>query len=391
MKIIFALSLITINLIGCTSAPPIYQPSKEYQANTLLFDSHFPNYSDYVLETEEDIFYIDKAVAAKARNLIFRRNNLKNKSQELVDFLFDEEYINLQYDDSANYTAQEAIENKRANCITLTILAFSLAKHSQILAQFQDVDVPEYWNRTGQYSLLTGHVNLVLKSPQVNFRDDSINLFSQNTYVVDFDPLINSQKFPSRYVNKTWVMAMFYNNKGAQALMHGNQGLAYAYFKQAVTVASDYAPSWVNLAVLFRQNSLLDKAKNIYEHAINLDPKNYAAISNLAIVLRKLNNSQQADELMKKLHKIRYKNPFYHKALGDNALYQKRYELAKEYYEQAIELDDQKHEFYYGLAKAYVGLNNKAKAKKLLDKAMRLNNYVDINEIYLAKSHLLSR
>lgn len=383
--ILFMLAL----LKGCSVQPVIYQPLHQYNPKNLLLDDEFAEFSQYQIETEKNIFYIEPSVSRTARNLLVRHNDLKAQSQQLIDYLFDEKYINLQYDDAANYTAQEAIENKRANCITLTILAYALANKAQMFAKFQDVEVPEYWNRTGQYSLLTGHVNLVLNNPTVNFRNESINIFNQNAYTIDFDPLINSQKFPSRVVSKNWVVGMFYNNKGAQALMRGNKYLAYAYFREAAIVAPNYAPSWVNLAVLYRQNSLLNEAKKTYEHAINLDMENYAAISNLAILLRKTGDIVKADELSKRLHDIRFKNPFYHKALGDNALYREQYVTAKKHYLQAIELDDRKHDFYYCLAKAYIGLGEHKKAKKLLKKAIKLNDYPDIDDIYIAKSLLL--
>ncbi len=61
-------------------------------------------------------------------------------------------------------TAAQAYHSKSANCMSLTIMAYAMATHAGMNVAFQEVDIPEYWVRNGKYSLLTGHVNLLVKS-----------------------------------------------------------------------------------------------------------------------------------------------------------------------------------------------------------------------------------
>lgn len=88
--------------------------------------------------------------------------------------------------------AQDAYNQKTANCISLTILAYSLAELAGLDAEFQDVRVPEYWVRNGDYNMLSGHVNLQIKRPK---QVSSLLLFDSKGIEVDFDPFIQKQNF----------------------------------------------------------------------------------------------------------------------------------------------------------------------------------------------------
>ena len=50
------------------------------------------------------------------------------------------------------------------------------------------------------------------------------------------------------------VIAMFYNNKGADAIVANSYTRAYSYFRAAATIAPELAQSWVNLGVLYRMD-----------------------------------------------------------------------------------------------------------------------------------------
>jgi len=78
-------------------------------------------------------------------------NNLsaQQKVHTLLKHLFNDENIALTYDSNANITASQVYHGKVAHCMSLTILAYTLADKAGMNISFQKVEVPEYWVRNG--------------------------------------------------------------------------------------------------------------------------------------------------------------------------------------------------------------------------------------------------
>ena len=69
---------------------------------------------------------------------------------------------------------------------------------------------------------------------------------------VDFDPQMLRNYFPRKAVSRDKVIAMFYNNKGADALVANSYPRAYSYFRAAAKISPALQQTWVNLGVLYR-------------------------------------------------------------------------------------------------------------------------------------------
>lgn len=373
--------------MACQLTEKVYQPQNTFVKNELYTDKHFVGYQNYQLETEKEIFQLSPDMVELVENNIYAHKPLKQQVFDLLNLIFDEEQLGVAYKNSANLTASQTFKNREANCLSLTIMAYALAKHANLTVQFHDVEVPEYWTRNGDYNLLTGHVNLVVSEQKVAQKEYILNPAS---VVIDFDPYIRKKKFPSKVISKNKITAMFYTNVGAQAIIENNFNLAYAYLKKATQYSASYSPAWGNLGILYRMVGLEQLAINTYEHAISLDPKNYTTINNLGIVFNKVGRYEDAKLIQQKLHDLRIKNPYYHALLASNAFYQADYQTAIAGYQLAIRLDNQQHEFYFGLAKVYAQIGDSFLARKALKKAIKLNKYPDIDKQYYAKLNLLN-
>src|SRR5690606_21210427 len=115
-----------------------------------------------------------------------------------------------------------------------TILAYSLAQHANLAVEFQDVLIPEYWTQVQGSSLLNGHVNLRVKEKEDEGGVYRKRIFGKSEYVIDFDLETNKSHFPVRVLQREDVVAMFYTNKSAQALLDHQYDLAYAYLRAAL-------------------------------------------------------------------------------------------------------------------------------------------------------------
>lgn len=381
------LLIITAVLSAChsTSSLNVGQAS---QRTALLNDELFPKSSLVYVETQDEIFALSDEMKQLVYEKLSPKRDLEKRANELLKQLFDAGNVEIAYKNSANLTASQAFKNRTANCMSLTIMAYALAKEAKLNVSFQNVDIPEYWVRNGKYNMLTGHVNILVSPhplPQVDV------LWGATVMEIDFDPTINKRNFPTQTIKKNTVVSMFYNNKGADALISKDYSTAYKYFKAAIDVDPVYPASWGNLGILYRYINQPEYAERAYRHAVSLDDNNLNALTNLAILLHSKGEYEQAKKIDLAILKQRVRNPFYHALLGNEAFYDGDIDSSVKHYQKAINLDKNVHEFYFGLAKAYTQLGKYKSAENAMKKAIMINRAPSIDTQYVAKLDILKR
>lgn len=379
---------VSLVISGCQStAKSVKQPTNFLHDTEVFADESFEGYRSVEIETMEQVFSLsDEMRELVTLRLLSERDHFK-RAEKLLKILFFEKENEIDYRYGANLTAQEAFENKQANCMSLTIMAYALADAAGLKASFQDVDVPEYWIRNGTYSMLTGHVNISIKKQ----REANVAVvWGNETIEIDFDPLVAKRSFPKQKISKNTVLAMFYNNKGAQYLVDDDLTTAYAYFKASIETDPFFEAAWGNLGILYRKSSMYEHSERAYKHATDIDGNNLTALTNYALLLRALGKIDKAELIEKNIHQQRLSNPYYHAMLADEAHYAGDYRKAISYYRKAIKLDSKAHEFYFGLAKVYYDLNELASAKAQLKRAIRLSKKSSIHRKYEAKLAVLN-
>ena len=380
------LLFIILFLFGCQNTTPHFShitiPSQD-----LYLDDMFSNTNNVVIESEQEVFQLDDDILTLIANKTKRNQTPYQKSQIILAHLFNEESIAISYDSHANLTANQTYRSQSANCMSLTILAYSLAVASHLEVTIQSVEVPEFWTRDNNFSVLTGHVNLKINN---RLSGNSFVVWGYKETVIDFDPLIASKKFTAKAIGKKTLLAMFYNNKGAQALINRDYNLAYQYFKRATVADPTFTLAWGNLGILYKVTGHETMAEAAYARAIHNDSSNLTALNNLARLLTKQGRTDEAIPLEKHVHRIRHKNPYYHALLADEAMLKKHYLNAIEHYKKAIKLDKKQHQFYFGLAVAYFQHRNVLLSYQAMEKALALSSTASNNEKYTAKLDLLA-
>ena len=385
MKILTLCRVVIVSqlfILSCSTAPTASVSSFKNSPPPLYFDQYFPEYSLVAIESETDVFAIDDEMKHMVNTELLPIKNPHQRAKTLLEHLFAQDYVNLAYESNANLTATQTYHSQTANCMSLTIMAYVLAKEAELDVVFQDVKVPEFWVRNGQYNMVTGHVNLLVKQPVEN---NVAVMWGRKSLQIDFDPFITKKSFPKRPVNKATILAMFYTNKGAQAMVNQNYTKAYAYLKQATIAAPLFPSSWSNLGILYRLVENYPLANKTYQYALTLNPNNLTVLNNLAMLMKKQGLENEAVLIENKLHNKRIKNPYYHALLGDEALYNGDVKAAKTHFKHAIHLNKTVHEFHYGLAKSYYQLDEYEKAKNALAKAIKLNKSTAKDQQYIAK------
>jgi len=373
-------------LLACQSNNNLHVKQNNVNKN-LYLDSQFQSENPLYIETEQEIFALNDDMRAMVNTKLLKSLPSQKKAIILLKHLFEEENIALSYDGNANFTASQAYDRKVANCMSLTIMSYVLAEAAGMNVTFREVDVPEYWVRNGQYNFLTGHVNLlVLDDDNTNSRVS----WGDSATKIDFDPFVAKKTFPSHRINKQTLLAMFYNNKGAEALVKNHYLLAYQYLKKATQSDGQFSSAWGNLGVLYKLTGHTENAEFAYIRAISLQHDNLNSLGNLAYLLNNQNRASEALPIEEYIQKLRIKNPYYHALLGDEALFNQSYQQALLHYKKAIQLDDNPHEFYFGLAKAYYKQGELTLSKRAMKKAVGHSKFKKIKSQYVAKLNFLN-
>ena len=336
-------------------------------APTLLNDSLFPTYNLFPVETPEEIFFLDEDAKRFAEKAVYEKSILQKNVKGLVKAIFDHADQGMLYRNSANTTANTTFHNRAANCLSLSIMTYALAEHVGLNATFYEVDIPEYWTRRDGYSLLNGHINLRVSVPN----DGVVAALGGAWADVDFDPQMLRNYFPRNAVSLNKVISMYYNNKGADALVANSYTRAYSYFRAAAKLSPELQQSWVNLGVLYRMVDEYEQAEIAYKHALSLNDDNLTAWENLSILYIYQDRDVEASRITQMVETKRKTNPFYHYILGEQAFDSGDIEIAISHYEKGLRLDKSRHELLFGMAKAQHELGDVSEAQRYLQQAVK--------------------
>lgn len=363
MKYNVLVVIVAVFLIGCASTPVVVN-----NPYPVLHDSLFPSYQAFPVETEEQVFALGEDAKQFVSQAIVGPSFEQKSVKGLVTSIFDHSEMGLLYRSSANSTANDTFYNRSANCLSLSIMTYAMAKYAGFEATFYEVDIPEYWTRRDGFSVLNGHINLRIELPD----NISRTYIGPSSADVDFDPQMIRSHFPRVAVSKRVILSMFYNNKGADALIENAYTRAYSYFRAAAILSPELQQTWVNLGILYRMVDAYEEAEQSYRYALNLDDDNLTAWENLSILYKHKGEVEKAQEIMTMVASRRKSNPFYHFILGEQALEEGRLDDALTYYQRALKLDDSRHEVLFGLAKLYYEQGDITNAQRYMKRAAQL-------------------
>jgi len=191
--------------------------------------------------------------------------------------------------------------------------------------------------------------------------------------------------FPRKAVSRDKVIAMFYNNKGADALVANSYTRAYSYFRAAAKISPALQQTWVNLGVLYRMVDEYEQAELAYKHALALDDENLTAWENLSILYTYQNKDDAALKITQMVEAKRKNNPFYHYILGEQAFEAGKADVAITHYERGLRLDNARHELLFGMAKAFHELGDVSKATRYLKHAVKHSSNEQEKQRYSSK------
>lgn len=268
---------------------------------------------------------------------------IEEKSTRLHEILFSENFYNIRYSFADTRVAQDVMDAKTGNCISLASLFVASARYVGLDAYFQAVEIEQTWEKRDSHYVVPGHVNVRIAHPSKTIIVEFISTYFLNTI---------SQK-KARKISDERIFAEFYNNLGMEAFADGNLARAETLLTKAVTKDKRVDFIWSNLGVVYKHANKFDLAEKAYLKAQKLNKRNPSIANNLYVLYRETDQHKKADTLAKRVIKYNRKNPYYLAKLAQTDMATHKYDNAVEHLLKAIKLKPEEEEFYVELSKSY--------------------------------------
>lgn len=368
------LLLACLLLSACASAPLPLRPEP------LFDDARFapptrPVDAGQVFALSEPMRrYVEVEIAPQ-----LRRQGLRDG---LVDALYSRSQLKLEYDSTMTRTAAQAFEARSGNCLSLVIMTAALARHLGLAVQYNDVFSDETWSRNGSLMVNSGHVNLTLGH---RLGDDHFRFDGGRTLIIDFNPPEPGRRPLYRAIGEATIVAMFMNNRAAEALAEGRADDAYWWVRSALLEAPTFTPAYATLAVVYLRHGQPQRAEQALREVLDHEPANTLMLANLVHALEAQGRRAEAAAAAQRLAQIEPTPPFHYFNIGVAALKRRDYRAARDAFTSEVERAAYYHEFHYGLALAYFGLGDDAQGRKHLAIAMENSTTGRDRDLYSAK------
>jgi tetratricopeptide (TPR) repeat protein len=335
-----------------------------------------------VTETRETLFGLDDALVRDLKSDDRIGFSTEKRMDILLSRLYGPNGIRLAYTAGHTTGAAQTWREKRGDCLSLTILAYTAAKFLGIEARMQEVSVPVVMDRREGFDLINGHVNLFVR----NKIDVSVNgsTYGAGSFVIDFEPQGGSLR-PGMRLSEEAIMARFYNNRATEYLLQRNFNHAYAYYRAALVLAPDYAPAFNNLAQLYARTGYYQGAEKLLRQAMALGGEpTYVQLASMQRVLTAQGRVTEAQLYADQLARRQDEDPYYWLGLGIKAVEGGQWRNAISALERAEKLTTGFEEIHFYLGVAYSRNGQPEAANKQLA-AMRAINSQGASVALLSK------
>lgn len=352
----FLVAVCVLALSGCATT----QPTAAGEA-TPWRDNTFSWRPGIVTVSQEDLFKLDpellQAVQAPAEHGLSPSQKLKH----LLGVVFGAESRRFNYAAGHSTTASETWRLKRGDCLSLTVLTYSVARALDMPVQMQEVDTPTLFDRRGGLDFVNQHVNVLFKRAHRSITEDA----EAKDIVVDFEPDFASPK-PGRALSERSIYARYLNNIATEHLARGAPALAYAHYKAAIEADPRYAASYGNLALLYRNSSLNAEAEQLLNHAVRLAQTGDVPVHAMQQLLAEQGRDGEARRYESILQSRQSRDPYYWIRLGVRNLEAGDNRRAISALEQARDMTGNFREVHAFLALAYWRAGEQARANQEL-------------------------
>lgn len=263
-------------LAGCASVEPVVRPDETVFRDTLFVPPQQP-------PDVSQLFTLTPAMKQYVVERIEPQVRRKGAQMALIDALYTQGALRLEYDAVRTRNAAEAFEARMGNCLSLVIMTAAFAQELELEVRFQDVLGTPAIESSGDLTFVVGHVNLALST---GLAESRVGTTEKNWLIVDFLPGQDLRRQRTRTLDERRIRALYMNNRAAEELARGRVNEAYWWLRGAFAQDPGLANLYNTLGVVYRHHGALVEAERALQLAGAMDPGNEHVASNLAGVLR---------------------------------------------------------------------------------------------------------
>jgi tetratricopeptide (TPR) repeat protein len=331
-----------------------------------------------------DLFTLSPEMRAYLHSPHFARElRAKGAERGLVDALYKKGELKLEYDTSMTRNAAQTFAARAGNCLSLVIMTAAFARELDMAVEYQNVLVDENWSRHGDIYFASTHVNLTLGKRAV---DDTRGWDSSgHRLTIDFAPPQDMAGYRSYPLEEGAIVAMYLNNRAAEALADGRIDDAYWWARAAVLQYPSLVIGYNTLGVIYNRHGNPALAERVYRAALTREPENTVVMRNLVPVLAALGKTAEAQELERRVSSIEPFPPFHFFNLGMKAMQAGDFQAAKALFAREVKRAPYYHEFHFWLAIAMLRLGEANQAREQVALAIDTSTTRDARDLYSAK------
>ncbi len=355
-----------MSLVGCASGP---QTTVNLQGPWL--DQAFAYDAKLVSVDESGLFALDPDLLAELRSPKLQKSPSEERINFIVKTLVENKTLPFLYAAGHSTVASETWRNRSGDCLSLTVLAYAMAKELKLAVTIQEAVGSDMFDRRGNTDYRIGHVNVYVNRQVVN--EAAVVTAMNRGVVIDFEPTYGVGR--SGYaLTRSGILARYYNNMGAEYLATGDGTRAYAYFKAAIQADPEFSAASTNLAALYWNRGHLADAERVLTQLANTNSPTETPVRMLTLLLRDQGRLVEAAYYQKLMDRVRDREPYFWIDQGLDQFKAQNYRRAIASLEKAQALATGFSEVHRTLAMAYLQEGEPDKAQAQLTTLAMIND-----------------
>jgi Flp pilus assembly protein TadD len=361
--------------LGACATPP---PPSHFEP--YLKDGLFAASAERV--SADDLFALSEAMKLYINVDIARELRSGGFPRGLVNALYRHDRVILDYDSAITRTAAQAFDARKGNCLSLVIMTAAFAKELGLRVTYQTVATEESWSRSDDMLFYSTHVNLSLGRQEINSKP---GYDPHRMLTIDFLPEADILGRRTRSISEDTVVAMYMNNRAAEALARQQIDEAYWWVRGAIVRAPNFSNPYNTLGVVYLRHGDLHAAEQVLTHLLDRNPQDRQALSNLSIVLDGLGRTEESKAVRARLARSEPYRPYHFFLLGRAAMQRGDFQDAKSLFAKEVDRAKYNSEFHFWLGIANFRLGEMNEARKQLAIAVENSTTGTDHELYAAK------
>jgi len=366
--------LLVLAVAGCSTAP-----SQPLSPQTLLHDESFTPLAQPI--DAGAVFAPSETMRAYLRDSAKGSVFFHNRAEWLVQALYRPGELKIEYDAATTRNAAQAFDARAGNCLSLVVMTAALAQELGLQVEYNSAYSEETWSRNGSLLLRSGHINITIGRRLI----DRPRGQDSRSWTIDFLPAGELQGLRVRQIEQTTVLAMFMNNRAAEALARDDVNEAYWWARAGLRADPGFGAVINTLGVIYQRSGHAGAAEVTFGELLHRQPKHTQALHNLALLLEQQGRTAEAAPLRTRLAALEPEPPYHWFVLGQQALSRGDSRAARDYFAREVARADYSSEFHYWLALAHYQLGETRDAQHHLERAAALSNSRNERDLYAAK------